>query len=385
MVFLKYYNKGEGDFIAPPDCTEYDCIKAAYNVDDWQSDAAILTWARRYKNYAILGTGGSSLSGQAIKCASGNHNVEFLDNICPYEFYNWLNNIDIDNTGIVVISKSGETIETLAQIQLVLQKFNNIGTHLLVITENKESTLMNLGRSNNALYIEHPKTIGGRFSIFSPVGMFPAYLMQQDINELKSGAISALKFTEYQRSTSFVLNAYDQKISNQVFMFYSPRLKKFGSWLEQLYAESSGKNGIGITPLLATGTTDQHSKLQLYLGGPADKIYSLFIEQDDNPQIRFNDNTTPSHLKNRSLGELFTSEAYATSEAIKNRQLPLRIFECDKISAHNLGWLFMHFMLETISICKGINVNPFDQPNVEEGKRLVKSALEDMQRYPKHT
>lgn len=378
MVTLKYHNEDGGDFITPSDCIEYDCIKSARVEDTWLADSKILHWAEKYNNYVVLGTGGSSLAGQAIKCASNNQNVFFMDNICPYEFYNWLSNIDINNTGIVVISKSGETIETLAQIQLILKKYQSIEDHILIITENKNSTLMKLRSKLNALYIEHPQTIGGRFSVFSPVGMFPAYLMKQDVCAIKNGALDALKSREYLHGASFVLNAYKSKIMNQVFMFYSARLKKFGSWIEQLYAESSGKNGTGITPLLATGTTDQHSKLQLYLGGSSDKIYSLFVENDDIPELNFGCDVEPNYLEHRSLNDLFIAEAYATIGAIQNRHLPIRVFDFTKISSYDLGWLFMHFMLEVISVCKRIEVNPFDQPNVEEGKRLVKYKLASM-------
>ena len=375
MVILKYYNEDESDYVAPSSRTNYDCIKTASAEDAWLADRKVLHWAEKYRNYVVLGTGGSSLAGQAIKCASNNKNVSFIDNICPYEFYNWLETLDINNTGIVVISKSGETIETLAQIQLVLQKYHNIDEHILIITENKESTLMKLRLAHNALYIEHPKTIGGRFSVFSPVGMFPAYLMKQDIKSLKNGAVAALQCNEFLRGASFVLTSYKRKINNQVFMFYSPRLKKFGSWIEQLYAESTGKDGTGITPLLAKGTTDQHSKLQLYLGGPTDKIYSLFVENDDTSDLKFTNTVYPKYLENRSLNDLFTAEAYATINALQNKHLPIRVFDFANFSSYDLGWLFMHFMLETISVCKGLCVNPFDQSNVEEGKRLVKSKL----------
>ncbi len=353
---------------------DYACISAAYQEDLWASDSKILAWAKKYSRYIVIGIGGSSLCGQAIKCACKDTRVTFIDNIYQYDFIQLFRNFQYADTGILVISKSGETVETLAQLSLILQKFyhNNtsVSDHFLVITENKDSTLMKFCRQHNTLYIEHDIDIGGRFSVFSPVGILPAYLMGCDIKKFKHGAKDAVESKAFEQGTDFVIKSYNHGRTNNVFMCYSSKLEKFQEWIAQLYAESSGKDGKGITPLLAKGTVDQHSQLQLYAGGPDDKCYTIFIEKERD--LLFFDSTTPCKmLVSHSLNELFIAEANATVASLRHAGRPIRVFESETIDEYTLGWLFMHFLIEIINVCNELNVNPFGQPHVEYGKRIV--------------
>lgn len=357
-----------GSFI---DINNLHCISIAYEADTWLTED-INSFAKRYKYYIVLGIGGSSLSGQAIKCMARSDKVIFLDNICPYEFCEPIDR-QLDETGIIVISKSGETIETLAQLDIALQRSSDQAkqNNFLVITENKPSTLKKICEDYRMLFVEHPSDIGGRFSVFSPVGLLPAYIMGVDVSRMKHGAIDAIKSKEYIEGSLFSTN---DKCLNQVFFSYSSRLKKLGEWIAQLYAESSGKGETGITPLLATGTTDQHSQLQLYLGGQKNKAYTFFIEDSKHLQ-RFSNDLPIETLHGHTLNDLFMAEAYATVEAIKLNDSQIRTFESGNITEYELGWLFMHFMLEIIYSCSRLKVDPFGQPHVEIGKKLARGRL----------
>lgn len=373
---VTYYNHSTNNITSREadsagDLYDLRCISIVNDDDAWLTDE-VIRFAKRYQHYIVLGIGGSSLSGQAIKCMSRSDKITFLDNICPNEFCEQIN-VPLDETGIIVISKSGETIETLAQLDIVLQRSSDKAKqkNFLVITENKPSTLKRICDDYQMLFVDHPSDIGGRFSVFSPVGLLPAYIMGVDLSIMKQGAIDAIKSKEYIEGSLFSTN---DKYLNQVFFTYSSRLKKFGEWIAQLYAESSGKDETGITPLLAIGTTDQHSQLQLYLGGPKDKAYTFFIEDSKHLQ-KFSNNLPIETLHGHTLNDLFLAEAYATVEAIKQNGSHVRIFECGNITAYELGWLFMHFMLEIIYSCNRLKVDPFGQPHVEIGKKLAIKKL----------
>lgn len=382
QTFCNTTKRGDVSPLFVQETKNIPCVRAAFSDDDFLKNPEIMQWASRYNRYVILGIGGSSLCGQAIKCACMKKNsakqIDFIDNIYPQSFCVFLSSLDTANTGILVISKSGETIETLAQLSLVFNKYPRqyIAEHFLIITENKPSSLIQFQRNFGALFVEHPSDIGGRFSVFSPVGTLPAYIMGCDIDKLKSGATQAFEKETYVRGAEFMTSAYNCSQRNGVFMTYSDKLYKFKEWIAQLYAESSGKQGQGLTPLLSVGTTDQHSQLQLYLGGPKDKCFSIFVEhaQED---VLFGVPLPFSHsvLKGRSLDQLFVAEAYATVESIQKHGLPVRVFDFQQITEYELGALFMHFILEVILFCKMIDVDPFGQPDVEFGKKLAIEKL----------
>ena len=370
MISVDYFNvSGEQVFDRIEDT--YGCIREAYTPFLWLENRRILEFSKSHSRFVVLGIGGSSLGGQAIKCAFNDESVKFLDNICPDSFFREVNKSIAENAGFIVISKSGETIETLAQLETVLPKFDNdeISKHFLVITEDKDSTLRNIGRKFDMAFIEHPKDVGGRFSVFSAVGMFPAYLMGLNVHKFKEGAKAAIN------------QGYDVRIANflekpnHVFMNYSSKLQKFKEWIAQIYAESTGKDGKGITPLLPTGTTDQHSQLQLYLGGPKDKSFTFFIETGIECE-EFSKSCQVKVLESKSLNDLFLAEGFATLATIEMTGSPVRAFKFDYLTEYELGYFFMYFMIEVIACCqKYLKVAPFDQPHVEIGKKLAIERL----------
>ncbi len=261
---------------------------------------------------------------------------------------------------------------------------------LLIITENKASTLKKIHEETNCDYLIHDNKIGGRFSIFSNVALFPALLCSVDIEGIVSGGKEVLKDFQNARdllSVKPILSAYysfklmRSKIKQFVLMPYSDAMINFSLWYRQLWGESIGKKGKGSTPINAIGTIDQHSQLQLYLDGPKDKFIS--IVGIDRYCKSFSLKTTISKkfmyspLERKNMESLFKAEQRATFDTIKKKKIPLRKINIDFLDEISLGSLLMHFFLETISSCYLLNINPFDQPAVEEGKILTKKYLKD--------
>jgi len=371
MISVDYFNVSDEQTFDNIDM--YGCIREAYTPVLWLNDSRVIEFSESHAKFVVLGIGGSSLGGQAIKCAFNDLSVKFLDNICPDSFFLEVNESIAENAGFIVISKSGETIETLAQLAAILPKFDTdeISKHFLVITEDKNSTLRNIGVKYDMTFIEHPKDVGGRFSVFSPVGMFPAYLMRLNAHKFKEGAQAAVDQGYDTRIASFL------EKPNHVFMNYSSKLQKFKEWIAQIYAESTGKDGLGITPLLPTGTTDQHSQLQLYLGGPKDKSFTFFIETGMKCE-NFDHSCQIEILRGKSLNDLFLAEGFATLATIEMTKSPVRAFKFDSLTEFELGYFFMYFMIEVIASCqKYLKVDPFDQPHVEIGKKLATKRLSE--------
>ncbi len=356
---------------------------------------------RKFKYILICGTGGSSLGGKTLcdinKTKNFNNNfpsLHFIENVDPAPILNILNDINLKKTAVIVISKSGETIETLCQFFFINNFFKKkkikLESKLLIITENKASTLKKIHEETNCDYLIHDNKIGGRFSIFSNVALFPALLCSVDIEGIVSGGKEVLKDFQNARdllSVKPILSAYysfklmRSKIKQFVLMPYSDAMINFSLWYRQLWGESIGKKGKGSTPINAIGTIDQHSQLQLYLDGPKDKFIS--IVGIDRYCKSFSLKTTISKkfmyspLERKNMESLFKAEQRATFDTIKKKKIPLRKINIDFLDEISLGSLLMHFFLETISSCYLLNINPFDQPAVEEGKILTKKYLKD--------
>jgi len=169
-------------------------------------------------------------------------------------------------------------------------------------------------------------------------------------------------------------------LNTTVMMTYVDQLRSFGLWYCQLWAESLGKDGLGTTPIMARGPVDQHSQLQLYLGGPADKMFTLIVTRDPAPGKTVNVEVARAigvdYLGGRSIDDLVAAQARATGETFAANGRPVRIFVLDALDSSTLGALMMHFMLETVIAAHLLGVDPFDQPAVEEGKVLARSYLE---------
>ena len=342
------------------------------------------------KNFVVFGTGGSNLGARALIniLTDQPKNILFFDNIDPLFFQNQLVNLDIKSTGFIIISKSGTTPETLSQFGSVINIANekNILEKLyensLVVTEFKNSPLYNIAKRNNCMLLEHKKDIGGRYSIFSNVGMIPAILADLDVKKIHEGALRTIEKNNFVNSLKFA-QIFKFCSSNNyllnVMMTYSDGLNYFGKWYLQLWAESIGKNNKGVTPLHAIGTTDQHSQLQLYLDGPKDKFFTFIKSSYKNKGLKIDleimKEESVNYLVNKTMGDLMHAEQDATIDTFKLNNFKFREILLEEINEESIGSLMVESIIETIAACIYFDVDPFDQPAVEQGKILTKKYL----------
>jgi len=351
----------------------------------------------------ILGTGGSSLGGQTINALAdqgfgppkGRPKLHFFDNVDPHTFDIFLERTDRSRLGVVAISKSGTTAETLCQTAILLDALREtvdearLAGHVAVITEPKASPLKALAERFRLPCLDHDPKVGGRFSALSVVGAVPALMAGLDVAALREGAGAVLDAAlaagqpdpEGPAGGAAIAVGLSRLrgVSQSVIMPYVDRLAFFGLWYRQLWAESLGKQGRGTTPIRAMGTVDQHSQVQLYLGGPKDKHYTLLrlatAGTGGRVEPELADDPSLDYLAGRTMGDLLEAEARATGEALIRNGRPTRWFLLDRLDEAVLGGLMMHFELETIYAADLFGVDPFDQPAVEEGKGLTREYL----------
>ncbi|MDR0677703.1 MAG: hypothetical protein LBF57_03465 [Holosporaceae bacterium] len=358
--------------------TALDCFSIVNSGQDLNQlrDPRFAEWSTN-ENFIIFGAGGSSLGGQCISSVLKNSakNIKYVYNSDPATLDKLFSRINPQKTGFLCISKSGETLETICQV-LLAQHFVKEKNKFVFITENKESSLKEMANTLGCLCLDHPKNIGGRFSVFSLTGMVPALLSGVDPLRMRIGGARALVNyrNRIREGIGFIRECIKNNITQHVSFIYSDKLQKFGPWLAQLYAESTGKSGRGITPLTAIGATDQHSQLQLYLDGPRDKCFT-FIEEEQNSKLRIPVSGNIPYLKNRAMRDVFKAQCAATIASIQEKGAYIRKINVSTIVPEMLGALFMHFMVEVVIVCKTLGVNPFDQPAVERGKVITKKLI----------
>lgn len=342
------------------------------------------------KRIVVFGTGGSNLGARALDNININKNItiEFYDNIDPVFFEKSFRDISFENTGFIIVSKSGTTPETLSQfsslydIALKKSMSKQFFANTLIITEFSKSPLYNIAKQNNCLLLEHDNHIGGRYSIFSNVGIVPAIISGINIDKLFEGAAYILKNFENNGALNLAKYLCLKKINkyqSNVVMTYSDSLFFFGKWYLQLWAESIGKNQKGITAIHSIGTTDQHSQLQLYLDGPNDKFFTFITTDHSKKGLKINSDifkdTEIDYFNNKTMGDLMNAEQKATLETFKLNKFSFREIFIPKIEEENIGKLLAVSIIETVASCIYLDVNPFDQPAVEQGKILTKKFL----------
>jgi glucose-6-phosphate isomerase len=266
-----------------------------------------------------------------------------------------------------------------------------VGRHTIAITEPRDNPLRLLAMKLKTPILDHDPGIGGRYSVLSNVGLLPAMLAGLDVAALREGAGEVLEATlgagEPQEAAPALGAAIAVGLAEQhgigttVILPYLDRLAHFGLWFRQLWAESLGKDGKGTTPIRAMGTVDQHSQLQLYLAGPADKMFSLVTldaagSGAQMPADLAGDREL-AYLAGRQMGDLLEAEQRATATSLIRNGRPTRLFHLKALDERSLGALLMHFMLETIIAADLLGVDAFDQPAVEEGKVLARQYLRD--------
>ncbi len=337
---------------------------------------------KKFKQIAIIGMGGSILGSEAIHDFL-KHKIKkkifFIDNL-DSEKLSLLTKENLNKILFIVISKSGETIETISSL-FFLKILKKDAKNLILIAEKTNNILHSLSKKLNIHFVEHKKYIGGRYSVLSEVGILPSYLFGLDIKEmrknirehLKSYKINFLK--ESVLTLSSLLKNSNKK--NIVFLNYSSKLNKFLFWYQQLIAESLGKNDNGFFPVISETPKDHHSLLQLYLDGPKDKIFYIFsIKEKKTSFLKINNLTKKSNfLHNKRLNEIKIAQKEALIKSLKKKNIPFREIVINETDEKTIGRLFSYFMLETAMIGKILKINPFDQPAVEEVKNFTRSIL----------
>jgi glucose-6-phosphate isomerase len=358
-----------------------------------------------FEDVLILGTGGSSLGGQTLlalrKSQHKSPRFHFLDNIDPNTFHNLFLTLNFDKTGVIAISKSGNTSETLMQLLICLQQWltslshADLKDHFLIISEPHDNGIRRLANAYDLPCLDHPTDIGGRFAVFTIVGMLPAMIANIDVKALRLGARQVLA------STLAAMKSHDclplqgalahmalakKGVTQTVLMPYIDRLNTFTLWFRQLWAESLGKRdannkGQGITPIQALGTVDQHSQLQLYLDGPKDKLFSIITMDHHKNSFKVSlpaiGHPSVDIFQDKTMGDLMMAEQKATIDTLRHHHCPTRVIHLKTLDESTLGGLMMHYILETLAMAHLMDVNPFDQPAVEEGKILTQTYLAD--------
>jgi len=398
------YDRGDMALLRLPD--ERADIEAARNALDALSEDA--------RTIVFFGTGGSSLGGQtlaqfagwnipglAMAGQSGRPRTRFYDNLDADTLARAIARLDPASTRFIAISKSGNTPETLAQTITAIEALraaglgDRIGDHFLGLTEphvpGRANGLRNLLGHFGAPLLDHHTGIGGRFSVFTNVGLLAAMARGFDPFRLRAGArdvVCTLREADNPGDCPPAVGAAvsiglarNHGISNSVLMPYGDRFARFTHWYAQLWAESLGKSGKGMTPVGAIGPLDQHSQLQLFMDGPRDHMLTfLRVAPGEDGTGLDGDLATLAgieYLAGRRVADLVAAQARAVPEALMEAGRPVRTFDAERLDEETIGGLLMHFMIETILAAALLEVDPFDQPAVERGKQLARLRLEE--------
>ena len=364
--------------------------------------------ADRATDIVILGTGGSSLGGQTLAQLAGfavpgvgalraPPQLHFIDNLDPDSFQTLLARLPHATTRFIAISKSGGTAETLMQTIAALSAIQSQGLQtripdiFLGITEpakaGKANGLRDLLGKYRVPMLDHDTGVGGRYSALTNVGLLPAAMLGLDVAAVREGAGLALAPVLAKKPAAQVPAAVGAALSValsesksiSVLMAYCDRLQRFTHWYVQLWAESLGKGGKGTTPVAALGPVDQHSQLQLFIGGPRDKLFTVITVDgagmDHGSTANSRRLAGEPGFAGKTIGDLVAAEGRATAETLAKNGCPVRTIHISKLDEESLGELMMHFMLETIIAAHLLGIDAFDQPAVEEGKVLAKKYL----------
>ena len=331
--------------------------------------------SQNYKNIRVIGMGGSILGTEAIfdfLRPKIKKSFEFINNLETGKIFQLKKSKSVN----LIVSKSGNTLETISNSNIFIKKNDKN----IFITENKPSYLFLLAKKLKAEVVHHNNFIGGRFSVLSEVGMLPAELMgfnpkkfkqlntliksQKFVNSLLINVSNTLFFLRKKKFNSIILN-YDKSSNN------------FFKWYQQLLAESLGKKGKGILPLLSTMPKDNHSLMQLYLDGPKNNFFTFFYVKEKNSSKIINKKilSTHNYLKNKDINQIIYAQKLATENIFLKKGIPFRSFDINLRDEKTLGELFSFFILETILLARALKLDPYNQPSVELIKTETKKIL----------
>ncbi len=348
------------------------------------------------KKYFIhVGIGGSALGPDMfLKALGSNKGVEFifLNNIDPDDFSRQLSKVKIQESLIYVVSKSGTTAETVAAVSILLKELQlaginqeNYKDYFVFCTDPETGDLRKLAAEWGVSTLSVPANIGGRFSVLTPVGFLPMLFAGIDASKVLTGAAHLQKRLsdknegeDFFKLASWIKDLHDLNVRQTVIMPYSSLLKEFSAWFVQLWAESLGKDGKGLTPIPAYGATDQHSQMQLFMEGPKDKtIFIIEVERFQHDYALTNQVSTPSFqtLAPFSLSTLMKAELEGTLAALTENKRHVVHLKISKLNEESLGQLVLFAECLTVFVGKSLNVDPFNQPGVEAGKKYAYAWL----------
>ena len=321
----------------------------------------------KYKNIIVVGIGGSTLGSKCIHSflkKKIKKKIFFFDNLDPNLHLEYKKIKNVKSSCFVIISKSGNTLETITNFNEILST-SSIKGRLVIITEVKNSLLMNFAKKYKAKIIEHKKYIGGRYSIFSEICMFPAAVMGLKLEKFKNikNLVKNKNFiSSLIKNAATIYTLTQNKIYNSIILNYDSDINDLGYWYQQLVAESLGKKGKGINPILSFCPKDHHSLLQLYIDGPKDKFFTFFTSSNKQNHFRLTQNA-------------IKAESNALKNIFKIKKIPFRNIYFNNKNEEEMGKIFIFFILETIILARLMNVNPFNQPAVEQVKIETKKLL----------
>jgi glucose-6-phosphate isomerase len=392
--------------------------------DDRDGARRALQWAQdlppQIDTMVVLGIGGSSLGPHAVYSALGRpldalrprspgmpRRLLFPDNSDPVTFEAILEVCPLERTVFCVVTKSGSTAETAAQLLVVYKKLEDalgaegVKRHLVAITDPSSGVLRRAATELGLDTFEIPPSVGGRFSVLSAVGLLPAAAAGLDVMGLLEGArrmrdrvIDADDATDVRKNPALMLAALlylhhtERQRPQVVMMPYADNLYDCADWFRQLWAESLGKErsvtgevvNVGPTPIASRGATDQHSQLQLYAEGPADKVFLMLTARERGSELVMPESALTAHpefayLAGKTMGELLDAELWGTVGSLSGRGRPTATITLDRVDAEAIGELLL--LLEAATAFAGplYGVDPYDQPGVEEAKKLAYAAL----------
>jgi glucose-6-phosphate isomerase len=338
---------------------------------------------KNFKTIAIIGMGGSILGAEAIYNFLENKinkKIYFFDDLNDENIIKFKKKNKTSKVLFIIISKSGNTIETLSNT-FFLNILKKNKKNILIISERKNNLLFSLSKKLNLFYIEHKTSIGGRYSVLSEVGIIPAFLMGININKFRSKILECIKV----KNKNFLKDStvklakiiHAKKFNNLIFINYEPCLEKFLFWCQQLIGESLGKKNKGFLPVVSNSPKDHHSLLQLYLDGPKDKLFYIFsFDKKSKNLVNLNKNLQiKNFLNKKKLSTIKNAQKKALIKCFLKKDIPFREFKIRSFDEEALGELFSYFIVETVFIGKLLNINPFDQPAVEQVKLYTKQIL----------
>ena len=327
-----------------------------------------------FKKLRVIGMGGSSLGAHAIYDflkKDIKKKFTFIDSLKPI-----FNKKKEDRNLNLVISKSGNTLETIVNSNLFIKKKDRN----IFITENNKNYLYELAEKLKAEIVHHNNYIGGRYSVLSEVGMLPAELMGLNSNKFRqlNHLVANPKYLNALiSSVSATLHFLKKKKFNSIIINYDDKSKNLFSWYQQLIAESLGKNKKGLLPIVSDMPKDNHSVMQLFLDGFENNFFTFFYVHEKNTQKVQNKYilSSKNYIKNKTLNQITFAQKKATENIFKKKNIPFRSFEIFKRDEKTLGELFSFFILETILLAEALKINPYDQPAVELIKKETKKIL----------